>query len=73
MRSLQCEGELIQTLGRRRGINRTEQTPIDVERLFDTCLPIKVNDVSIWRRPSPLVETVVEGVMLTAQSEMVKV
>ena len=40
---------------------------------LDTCLPIKVSDVSIWRRPSPLIETAVEGVMLTAQSDMVKV
>jgi putative DNA primase/helicase len=67
------EGKLIQALGRGRGINRTEQTPLDVDLLFDTCLPIKVNDVSIWRRPSALVETAAEGVMLTAQSDMVKV
>jgi hypothetical protein len=37
------------------------------------CLPIKMSDVSIWRRPSTLAETVVEGVMLTAQSDLVKV
>ena len=73
VRWLVHEGELIQALGRGRGINRTEQTPLDVDLLFDTCLPIKVNDVSLWRRPSPLVETAVQGVMLTAQSDMVKV
>jgi hypothetical protein len=73
VRWLVHEGELIQALGRGRGINRTEQTPLDVDLLFDTCLPIKVNDVSIWRRPSALVETAVQGVMLTAQSDMVKV
>ena len=32
-----------------------------------------MSDVSNWRRPSALVETAVEGVMLTAQSDMVKV
>jgi putative DNA primase/helicase len=73
VRWLVHEGELIQALGRGRGINRTEQTPLDVDLLFDTCLPIKVSNVSIWRRPSPLVETAVQGVMLTAQSDMVKV
>jgi hypothetical protein len=73
VRWLVHEGELIQALGRGRGINRTEQTPLDVDLLFDTCLPIKVNDVSIWRRPSALVETAVQGAMLTTQSDMVKV
>ena len=72
VRWLVHEGELIQALGRGRGINRTEQTPLDVDLLFDTCLPIKVNEVSVWRRPSALVETAAQGAMLTAQSDMVR-
>jgi putative DNA primase/helicase len=73
IRWLVHEGELIQAIGRGRGANRTKQTPLDVDLLFDTCLPINVNDVSNWRRPSALVETAVEGVMLTVPNDMVKV
>jgi hypothetical protein len=73
IRRLVHEGELLQAFGRGRGVNRTEQTPLDIHLLFDTCLPINVNDVSNWRRPSAFIETAVEGVMLTAPSEMVKV
>jgi hypothetical protein len=38
IRWLVHEGELIQALGRGRGINRTEETPLDVDLLFDTSL-----------------------------------
>jgi hypothetical protein len=46
IRWLVHEGELVQALGRGRGVNRTKQTPLNVDLLFDTCLPIDVNDVS---------------------------
>jgi hypothetical protein len=66
------EGELLQALGRARGINRTPESPLDVDLLFDSCLPITVNKVSIWRKPSLLIETAEAGVMLTSPIDMVK-
>ena len=48
------EGELVQALGRARGVNRTAATPLDIDLLFDTCLPITVDEVVLWRPPSLL-------------------
>jgi hypothetical protein len=66
------EGELMQALGRARGINRTDATPLDIVLLFDTCIPVSVNEVVLWEPPSLLIETAAEGVMLTSPGDMVK-
>jgi hypothetical protein len=65
------EGELMQALGRARGINRTDVTPLDIDLLFDTCIPVSVNEVVLWEPPSLLIETAAEGVMLTSPTDMV--
>jgi hypothetical protein len=67
------EGELMQALGRARGINRTDETPLDIDLLFDTCLPVSVNEVCLWEPPSLLIETAAQGVMLTSPGDMVRV
>ncbi len=67
------EAELMQAIGRARGINRTALTPLDVDLLFDSCLPVTVNEVVTWKPPSLLVETAAEGVMLTSPVDMMKV
>jgi len=66
------EGELMQALGRARGINRTDVTPLDIDMLFDTCLPVSINEVVRWELPSLLIETAAQGVMLTSPGDMVK-
>jgi hypothetical protein len=66
------EGELMQALGRARGVNRTAETPLDIDLLFDTCLPITVDEVVLWRPPSLLYVTAAEGVMLNAPVDMVR-
>jgi hypothetical protein len=66
------EGELVQALGRGRGVNRTADTPLDADLLFDTCLPITVDKVERWQAPSLLIETAIKGVMLTARVDLVK-
>jgi hypothetical protein len=70
-----CEAELIQALGRGRAVNRTAASPLDVDLLFNVCLPITVDAVETWTRaePSLLIETAVEGVMLTSPVDMVQV
>jgi putative DNA primase/helicase len=68
-----CEAQLIQAIGRGRGINRTAADPLDIDLLFDTCLPITVDEVTQWQGPSLLVATAAdEGVMLTAPCDLVK-
>ena len=67
------EAGLLQAFGRARGINRTSETPLSVDLLFDACLPITVNDVSNWKPPSLLIETAAaEGVILTSPRDMIK-
>jgi hypothetical protein len=73
IRWLVHEAELIQAIGRGRGINRTAETPLNVDLLFDTCLPITVNEVSVWKLPSLLITTAADGVMLTSPADMVRV
>ena len=68
----QCEAELMQALGRARAIWRTPETPLDVELLFNTVLPVTVNEVTDWDDPSLLWETALDGVVLTSPVDLVK-
>jgi hypothetical protein len=72
VRWLVHEGELMQAIGRARAINRTAEKPLDIDLLFDTCLPITVNKVLIWQRPSLLLEPAKDGVIPTAPIDMVR-
>ena len=67
------EGELVQAFGRARAVNRTAANPLDAELLFDTCLPIEIDKVERWQPPNLLIETALEGVMLTAPCDLVQV
>ena len=67
------EAELVQALGRARGINRSPVNPLNVELLFDTCIPITVDKVERWQTPSLLIETAIEGVILTSPCDLVKI
>ena len=67
------EGELVQAFGRGRAVNRTAQTPLEADLLLDTCIPVTVDEVERWRVPSLLIETAIEGVMLTAECDLMKV
>lgn len=48
-----CEGELVQAIGRGRGVNRTSADPIEVDLLADYCLPIEVAEVAAWEDIMP--------------------
>jgi putative DNA primase/helicase len=66
-----CEGELIQAIGRGRGVNRTAETPLEVDILADVVLPVSVDEVVLWEEPSEIVEMMVsEGVVLTSPKDM---
>jgi putative DNA primase/helicase len=66
------EAELVQAFGRARAVNRTAATPLDADLLFDTALPITVDEVRRWQPPSLLIETAIDGVMLTAECDLMK-
>jgi len=53
IRSQICEAELIQAIGRGRGVNRTPDTPLDIDILANVCLPVTVDTVAPWERVSP--------------------
>ncbi len=43
-----CEGELIQAMGRGRGVNRTADTPLEIDLLTDVVLPVTVDALIPW-------------------------
>jgi putative DNA primase/helicase len=66
------EAELVQALGRGRAVNRTAANPLNADLLFDTCLPITVDKVERWQPPSLLIDTAIDGVMLTAPCDLMQ-
>jgi Bifunctional DNA primase/polymerase, N-terminal/Primase C terminal 2 (PriCT-2) len=66
------EAELVQALGRGRGLKRTAANPLDADLLFDTAIPVTVDEVLPWRPSSALIETAIDGVMLTAPCDLVE-
>ena len=48
-----CEGELIQAMGRGRGINRTADTVLEIDLLSDVVLPVTVNALVPWSEIKP--------------------
>jgi putative DNA primase/helicase len=43
-----CEGELIQAMGRGRGVNRTADTVLEIDLLTDVVLPVTVDALVAW-------------------------
>ncbi len=69
-----CEGELVQALGRGRGVNRTVETPLEIDLLTDVVLPITVNEVLSWEDVQPTRHDMmaVTGVVLENAADMAK-
>lgn len=63
MRQRICIGELVQAIGRGRGVNRGEDSPVEILVLGDAILPVPVDkflpDESLW--PSPADYMLAEG------------
>ena len=73
IRWLICEAELIQAIGRARGINRNQDAPLDIDLLFNEALPIVVDQVLAWEDASALIETALDGVMLTSPIDLMRI
>jgi putative DNA primase/helicase len=53
-----CEAELIQAIGRGRGVNRSADNPLQIDTLTNVVLPIEVDETTTWDRIQPtLAET----------------
>lgn len=48
-----CEGEIIQIIGRGRGVNRTAENPLEVLILTDRPLPLPVDEAVSWEALAP--------------------
>jgi putative DNA primase/helicase len=55
------EGELVQAIGRGRGVNRTEANPLEVDILTNVCLPIAVNQTITWGAIQPTLAQVMRS------------
>ena len=67
-----CEGELVQAIGRARGVNRTPADPVDITIVADVVLPLSADEVRPWRRPSAAIEMAAQGVMLFSRTDMAR-
>jgi putative DNA primase/helicase len=69
-----CEGELIQAIGRGRGVNRTAETPLEIDLLTDAVLPLTVHELVPWQqiRPSRHDLMALDGVVLENAADMAK-
>jgi putative DNA primase/helicase len=69
-----CEGELIQAIGRGRGVNRTAETPLEIDLLTDAVLPLTVQEVVPWQqiKPSRHDLMALDGVVLENAADMAR-
>jgi len=67
-----CEGELIQAMGRGRGVNRTTATPLEIDLLTDVVLPVTVDALVPWAdlRPSRRDLMALTGIVLENAADM---
>lgn len=65
-----CEGELMQAIGRARGVNRTPDTPLAIDVLANVCLPLTVSEVVNWSPPGEEFEMLAEGIVLESAADM---
>ena len=67
-----CEGELIQAMGRGRGVNRTATTPLEIDLLTDVVLPVTVDALVPWSdlRPCRRDLMALTGIVLENAADM---
>lgn len=65
-----CEGELLQAIGRARGVNRTAETPLAIDIIANVCLPLTINEVAQWCPPGEEFEMLADGVILDSGADM---
>ncbi|MBV8591561.1 MAG: hypothetical protein JO212_16145 [Acetobacteraceae bacterium] len=68
------DAEVIQAIGRGRGVNRDASRPLNVFVCADVILPLPVNNLVRWKdvRPDPLARMVARGVVLLSPTDAAK-
>ena len=69
-----CEGELIQAMGRGRGVNRTADTVLEIDLLTDVVLPVTVDALVPWAelRPTRRDLMALSGIVLENAADMAR-
>ena len=67
-----CEGELIQAMGRGRGVNRTAETVLEIDLMTDVVLPVTVDALVAWSdlRPTRRDLMALSGIVLENAADM---
>lgn len=65
-----CEGELMQALGRARGVNRTAADLLDIDIIANVVLPLTVDVAEPWNPPGEEIEMQIEGIVLDSAADM---
>ncbi|MEM6942126.1 MAG: bifunctional DNA primase/polymerase [Pseudomonadota bacterium] len=71
IRAAICDDELIQAIGRGRGVNRTAENPLEVQLLADVALPLVHDRLVPWRlvAPDPLQRMLLAGLALDSPKD----
>lgn len=69
-----CEGELIQAIGRGRGVNRSAADPLQIDLLTDVVLPVTVDQLLDWQDLVPARRDIMasRGVVLDNAADMAR-
>ena len=69
-----CEGELIQAIGRGRGVNRSAADPLQIDLLTDVVLPVTVDELLDWQDLVPARRDIMasRGVVLDNAADMAR-
>ena len=75
LRAAICDDEVIQAVGRGRGVNRTAESPLEVEVLADVALPLVYRRVLAWEvaRPDIVQGMLLAGIALDSPSDAARV
>lgn len=74
LRAAICDDELIQVIGRGRGVNRTAKTPLEVHLLADVALPLIYDSIRSWssERPSIFQRMLLAGLATDSPTDALK-
>ena len=69
-----CEGQLIQAIGRGRGVNRSVTDPLQIDLLTDVVLPVTVDELLDWQDLVPARRDIMasRGVLLDNAADMAR-
>ena len=65
-----CEGELMQAIGRARGVNRTAADPLDIDIVANVVLPLTVDAAEPWSPAGEETEMQIDGIVLDSAADM---